>query len=84
MYSKIIGYFLLIITILLYIYYTLWVYLKPFLNKNNFLNNFFFDKYWAIAIPCYGACIIYTIIMIFIGLVFILSYKYEEEKTKNE
>ena len=41
MHSKIIGYFLFIITILLYIYYTLWVYLKPFLNKNNFLNKFF-------------------------------------------
>ena len=82
MYTKIIGYFLFIITLLIYIYYTLWVYLKPFLNNNNYLNNFFFDKYWAIAIPCYGVCIIYTIIMIFIGLVFILSYKYEEEKNE--
>ena len=49
------------------------------MNEENFIDRFFPDKYWAVALPCYGATIIYTLLMILLGLVFTCSYKYVDE-----
>ena len=40
-----------------------------------FLDQFFPDKYWAIAIPAYGASLTYSFSFIFLGWIFLLSYK---------
>ena len=41
------------------------------------------DKYWALAIPAYGASLTYSFSFIFLGWIFILSYK-EQEEDNNE
>ena len=39
------------------------------------LDKFFLDKYWALALPAYGASLTYSFSFIFLGWIFILSYK---------
>ena len=39
------------------------------------LDKYFPDKYWALAIPAYGASLTYSFSFIFLGWIFILSYK---------
>ena len=51
------------------------------------LDKFFPDKYWALAIPAYGASLTYSFSFIFLGCIFILSYKEpnrDNENTKNK
>ena len=44
------------------------------------LDKYFPDKYWALAIPAYGASLTYSFSFIFLGWIFILSYKEEDKK----
>ena len=52
------------------------------------LDKYFPDKYWALAIPAYGASLTYSFSFIFLGWIFILSYREnnsdKEEINKNE
>ena len=49
------------------------------------LDKFFPDKYWALAIPAFGASLTYSFSFIFLGWIFILSYKENNnEKEKYE
>ena len=95
--TKYYGYLIVFIFDFLTIYHSLWVYVKvnkfiyikqnilflqPFLNADDILNNFFPDKYWALAIPAYGASLTYSFSFIFLGWIFILSYR--ERKPEDE
>ena len=88
--TKYYGYLIVFIFGALIIYHSLWVYakvikfiylkinllfLQPFLKSNEILDSFFPDKYWALAIPAYGASLTYSFSFIFLGWIFILSYK---------
>ena len=46
------------------------------------IDKFFPDKYWALAIPAFGASLTYSFSFIYLGWVFILSYR--EKKQDNE
>ena len=48
-----------------------------------FLDKFFPDKYWALAIPAYGASLTYSFSFIFLGWIFLLSYKENNNKDNN-
>ena len=39
------------------------------------LDKYFPDKYWALAIPAYGASLTYSFSFIFLGWIFLLSFK---------
>ena len=104
--KKYYGYFIVFIIGGLLIYYSLWIYVKviknhliiilniiiqPFLKPNTYIDKFFPDKYWALAIPAYGASLTYSFSFIFLGWIFILSYKenndqkeIKEQKTEND
>ena len=56
--------------------------LQPFLKSNTLLDKFFPDKYWALVIPAYGASLTYSFSFIFLGWIFILSYK--DKKPDND
>ena len=45
------------------------------------LDKYFPDKYWALAIPAYGASLTYSFSFIFLGWIFILSYKEKNVET---
>ena len=42
------------------------------------------DKYWALAIPAYGASLTYSFSFIFLGWIFILSYREKAEENEND
>ena len=46
------------------------------------LYKLFPDKYWSLAIPAYGASLTYSFSFIFLGWIFILSYK--ENNNEND
>ena len=48
------------------------------------LDKFFPDKYWALAIPAYGASLTYSFSFISLGWIFILSYKENNNNNKSE
>ena len=48
------------------------------------LDKYFPDKYWALAIPAYGASLTYSFSFIFLGWVFLLSYKENNNNKKEE
>ena len=48
------------------------------------LDKFFPDKYWALAIPAYGASLTYSFSFIFLGWIFILSYKEKEKENEDD
>ncbi len=47
------------------------------------LDKYFPDKYWALAIPAYGASLTYSFSFIFLGWIFLLSYK-EKDNVRKE
>ena len=47
------------------------------------LDKYFPDKYWALAIPAYGASLTYSFSFIFLGWIFLLSYK-EKNNVRKE
>ena len=54
------------------------------MKSNNFLDKFFPDKYWALVIPAYGAALVYCFSFIFVGIVFVFSYKEEKVIISND
>ena len=96
--TKYYGYLIVIVIGILLIYHSLWIYakvikinklfslifLQPFLKPNTCLDKFFPDKYWALAIPAYGASLTYSFSFIFLGWIFILSYKEKEKENEDD
>jgi len=64
-----------------YIYYTILIYLTPFLNQDSKILAFFPSKYWAMALPVYCGVFLVSIVMLFIGIVFLFSDKKENTNT---
>ena len=48
------------------------------------LDKYFPDKYWTLAIPAYGASLTYSFSFIFLGWIFILSYKEKNTQKKDD
>ena len=48
------------------------------------LDKYFPDKYWALAIPAYGASLTYSFSFIFLGWIFLLSYKEKNNEKKED
>ena len=63
-----------------YYYYLL----QPFLKSNMLLDKYFPDKYWALAIPAYGASLTYSFSFIFLGWIFLLSFKEKNNEIEDK
>ncbi|OQR81680.1 hypothetical protein THRCLA_23314, partial [Thraustotheca clavata] len=73
-----VGAIVLAISVPTFAYYTLWVLITPFVDKDHVVQSFFPDRHYAIAIPAILFVIFLTICSTFIGLVMIKS---KNEKT---
>jgi dolichyl-phosphate mannosyltransferase polypeptide 2 regulatory subunit len=71
---------MLLLATFIFVYYTAWTFVTPFLSEDNFLQNFFLPRYYAIALPVtaliLGVCVVTT----FIGLVIIKSAQKKKGK----
>ncbi|KDO26995.1 hypothetical protein SPRG_07708 [Saprolegnia parasitica CBS 223.65] len=74
-----VGAILLAISVSTFAYYTLWVIITPFVDKDHVVQGFFPDRHYAIAIPAILLVIFLTICSTFIGLVMIKSKHTKEE-----
>jgi dolichyl-phosphate mannosyltransferase polypeptide 2 regulatory subunit len=55
----------------LFTYYTFWVMITPFIDKDHWLQDYFPDRSLAIVIPTMCGVAVITIVATFIGLVMI-------------
>lgn len=64
----------------IFIYYTIWTFVTPFLDENNFIQNFFLPRYYAIALPVVALILGIAVISTFVGLVIIKSVQKKKSK----
>ena len=69
--DRAIGFVLLAFSIALYVYYSLWVLVTPFVEDGHFLLQLFPDKHWAIIIPSVTLIVGLSVIGALIGLLMI-------------
>ncbi|ORE02887.1 dolichyl-phosphate mannosyltransferase 2 regulatory subunit, partial [Rhizopus microsporus var. microsporus] len=55
----------------LFIYYTIWVLVMPFVDKGHPLHNYFLDWQYAIKIPLMIMIVCLTVILTFLALIMI-------------
>jgi len=48
------------------------------------LDKYFPEKYWALAIPAYGASLTYSFSFIFLGWIFLLSFKDKDNEVEDK
>mmetsp|Transcript_13018 Transcript_13018/g.19671 ORF Transcript_13018/g.19671 Transcript_13018/m.19671 type:complete len:80 (+) Transcript_13018:143-382(+) len=73
MMDKTIGATLLIFSVSLYVYYTFWVIISPFIDADHFIQGYFPDREYAIIIPIIVAVLGITVIGTFLSLILIKS-----------
>jgi len=73
--DRIFGFGLLVFSFSLFVYYTFWVIITPFIEKDHFIHNYFPDRYYALAIPLVAFIVLLTIVLGFIALVMIKNQK---------
>uniref|UniRef100_K3X3X0 Dolichol phosphate-mannose biosynthesis regulatory protein n=1 Tax=Globisporangium ultimum (strain ATCC 200006 / CBS 805.95 / DAOM BR144) TaxID=431595 RepID=K3X3X0_GLOUD len=71
--DKLVGAVLLLISIVVYVYYTTWVILTPFIDDDHVLQRFFLPYHYAITIPAALVVLVFSGAATFVGLVMIHS-----------
>lgn len=80
--DQLVGLSMLLVATSIFIYYTIWTFITPFLDDSNIINYFFLPRKFAIIIPVLLLIIGVLIIGTFIGSVLIKSSKKEKNKKK--
>lgn len=65
---------------LIFIYYTIWTFVTPFLDDDSFIQNFFLPRYYAIALPVVALIVGISIVATFVGLVIVKSVQKKKGK----
>ncbi|GLD95485.1 hypothetical protein PINS_up004162 [Pythium insidiosum] len=71
--DKLVGSVLLLISVVVYVYYTAWVIVTPFVDQHHPFQRFFLPYQYAIAIPAILLVLLFTGAASFIGMVMIRS-----------
>ncbi|GAB9474472.1 hypothetical protein Gpo141_00011595 [Globisporangium polare] len=79
--DKVVGLALLLISIVVYVYYTTWVIVTPFINPDHVIQRLFLPYHYAIAIPAALVVLVFSGAATFVGLVMIRS---KNQKKKSE
>ncbi|TFJ81795.1 hypothetical protein NSK_007042 [Nannochloropsis salina CCMP1776] len=66
--DQLVGAFLLFVAVVVFVYYTLWVLVVPFIDADVGLHTFFPPRYYAIAIPAILLVLFVGLVGLFIGL----------------
>ncbi|CEG38280.1 dolichyl-phosphate mannosyltransferase polypeptide regulatory subunit [Plasmopara halstedii] len=71
--DKVVGSVLLVSSVVLYIYYSIWVLLTPFFDEGHPIQDFFLPYHYAISVPAVLLVLLFTGAATFIGMVMIES-----------
>ena len=75
-----VGLVMLLLATLIFIYYTIWTFVTPFLDDDSFIQNFFLPRYYAIALPVVALIVGISIVATFVGLVIVKSVQKKKGK----
>ncbi|GAB5031993.1 dolichol phosphate-mannose biosynthesis regulatory protein [Nannochloropsis oceanica] len=76
------GAFLLAVAVIVFVYYTLWVIVLPFIDPDVGLHAFFPPRFYAIAIPTVLLVVFVGLVTLFIGLTMLRAASAEKRKKK--
>ncbi|XP_071696093.1 dolichol-phosphate mannose synthase subunit 2-like [Rutidosis leptorrhynchoides] len=73
--DRAIGFVLASISVIVFTYYTFWVIILPFVDKEHFVHNYFLPQEYAILLPVYAGVSLISFLSVFIGYVMLKSKK---------
>lgn len=82
MLDKLVGLAMLIVATVVFLYYTVWTLLMPFVDEPHPLQNFFPPRVWAIRIPVILILLGSAVVGSFLGVVMIRSNRKKAAKAK--
>lgn len=82
MFDKLVGLAMLVAATVVFLYYTIWTLLMPFVDDDHPLQNFFLARVWAIRIPVILLLVGSAVVGSFLGIVMIRSNRKKAAKAK--
>ncbi|KAF9375234.1 hypothetical protein CPB97_011588 [Podila verticillata] len=79
--DKVVGASLLTFSTVVFVYYTLWAIVMPFVDETYFLHAYFPPREYAIRIPCVLLVFGLTVVLTFLSMIMIKSKKKVEKKS---
>ncbi|CAM9629323.1 unnamed protein product, partial [Ectocarpus sp. 4 AP-2014] len=79
--DKLVGSGLLLVSVTIFVYYTLWVIVLPFVDTSHPVQDFFLPRKYAIAIPTVLVILLVTLVATFIGLTLMKSARKQKLKS---
>ncbi|EMG45784.1 hypothetical protein G210_4001 [Candida maltosa Xu316] len=80
--DKLIGLGMLGVAAFVFTYYSTWVFVLPFIDEDNFLNNFFLPRDYAIKLPLLLLIIAGLGVGTFVGKVLVKNQQKQKSKKK--
>lgn len=69
------GYGMMLVSALIFAYYTMWVVLLPFVEKGHAIHRLFLPRMYAVIIPVIAGLVLLGIIGVFVAVVMLRSKK---------
>ncbi|KAH0527880.1 hypothetical protein TsFJ059_002804 [Trichoderma semiorbis] len=82
MLDKLVGFAMLVAASVIFLYYTIWTLLMPFVDSDHPLQNLFLPRKWAIRIPVILLLLGSAVVGSFVGMVMIRSNQKKAAKAK--
>ncbi|XP_074567358.1 dolichol-phosphate mannose synthase subunit 2 [Curcuma longa] len=71
--DKAVGFLLTAISISIFVYYTFWVIILPFVEKDHFVHEYFLPQEYAVLLPVFAGVALLSFLCVFVGFVMIKS-----------
>ncbi|KOS18233.1 Dolichol phosphate-mannose biosynthesis regulatory protein [Escovopsis weberi] len=82
MLDKLVGLAMLVAASVIFLYYTIWTLLMPFVDDDHPLQNLFLPRVWAIRIPVILLLLGSAVVGSFVGMVMVRSSRKKAAKAK--
>ncbi|KAJ0974843.1 hypothetical protein J5N97_016808 [Dioscorea zingiberensis] len=79
--DKAVGCFLSAFSLTIFIYYTFWVIILPFVESDHFIHGYFLPQEFAILIPVFAGVALLSILCVFVGYVMLKSKAKKKKQT---
>ncbi|CAH3164299.1 unnamed protein product [Porites evermanni] len=74
------GYGMMLVSALIFVYYTIWVIFLPFVEKGHPIQRLFLPRMYAVIIPVVAGLVLLGVIGIFVAVVMLKSKKPKAKK----